>query len=362
MISIEGIMKYLFIAALAVLSISAQAKDSVLSSYELESPDAATIASVAKYFNLDHQHDGAFEIVVPQEQAELLLAIAPRAKLVEADMAAANQKRLASFKNGLFAFDGARGYRTLVEVQNWMRSSSFKYPFAKVVQYGTSASGKPLLALRLNIGSAPKPALMITAATHGDELITTEVTMNLIDQLLAGYGSNERFTQMIDRHDLYFVPVLNVDGFSATRRFDGNADPNRSYPYPGAENATPTASIAGIIKLFETIKPVASLDFHAYGEMIMYPWAYTHDPIDSNTKAKLHSLTQTMAAQNHYAYGPISDVIYIAPGSSADYYYWKAGTAGIAIEMGQEKIPTPTEIPKYVNAIGESLWKFIEAF
>lgn len=355
-------MKQLFIAVLAVLSISAQAKDSILSSYELESPDAVTIQTVAQYFNLDHHHGNGFEVVIPQEQAALLLAIAPRAKLLEADMESANQKRLATFQNGLFAFDGARGYRTFVEVQNWMRAAAFKYPFAKVVQYGTSASGKPLLALRLNTSSEPRPALMITAATHGDELITTEVTLNLIDQLLAGYGNNDRFTQMIDRHDLYFVPVLNVDGFSATRRFDGNADPNRSYPYPGHENATPTASIAGIIHLFEMIKPAASLDFHAYGGMIMYPWAYTHDPIVANDKAKLHALTQNMAATNGYAYGPISDVIYVAPGSSADYYYWKAGTAGVAIEMGQEKIPSPSEIPAYVKALEESTWKFIEAF
>lgn len=359
------IMKNLLIACALLLSLTAQAEDSILSSYELENPDANTLATVSQYFTIDHQHGRsgtqAYEVMVPAEQANLLLAIAPRARLLEADTAAANQRRLRSFPvQGIL--DGARGYRTLVEVQSWMRAAAFKYPFAKVVEYGKSASGKSLLALRLNTSSEARPALMITAATHGDELITTEVLMSLIDKLLAGYGNDARISAMIDRHDLYFVPVLNVDGFAATRRYDGNADPNRSYPWPGQENAQPTASIAGIIKLFETIKPVGSIDFHAYGEMIMYPWAYTHDPIASNDKTRFHALTQAMASTNGYAYGPIADVIYVAQGSSADYYYWKNGTAGITIEMGQSKIPNPSEIPSYVKALEESTWKFIEAF
>lgn len=357
-------MKKLILAILLVFSTHVQAADSILSAYELENPNAETLAIVSQYFQLDHRHGKThgYEIVLPVEQAPLLLLLAPQAKLIEADTEAANQARLASFQNGIFSFDGARGYRTLVEVQNWMRTAAFKYPFAKVITYGTSAGGRPLQALRLNTSRESRPALLITAATHGDELITTEVLLYLVDQLLAGYGDNDRFTQMIDRHDIYFVPVVNVDGFLATRRHDGNYDPNRSYPYPGFENATPTPSIAGIIKLFESTKPVASIDFHAYGGMIMYPWAYTHDSIASNDKARLHTLTQTMAASNGYAYGPIADVIYVAKGSSADYYYWKNGTAGIAIEMGQEKIPNPSEIPNYVNALAESTWKFIEAF
>lgn len=364
MIEAEGNMKNFVFAILLALTTQAQAADSVLSSYALENPDAETLAIVSQYFAVDHRHgrEHGFEIVIPQEQATFLLALAPNAVLLQADTAATNQERLRLFHGMQNILDGARGYRTLVEVQNWMRSVAFKYPFAKVINYGTSAGGKPLQALRLSTSQERHPALMITAATHGDELITTEVLLSLVDQLLAGYGNNERFTQMIDRHDLYFVPVLNVDGFAATRRFDGNYDPNRSYPYPGFENATPTPSISGIIKLFETIKPVGSIDLHAYGEMIMYPWAYTSDPIASDDKGRLHSLTQSMAASNGYAFGPIAEVIYVAKGSSADYYYWKNRTAGIAIELGQDKIPSPTEIPKYTAAIAESTWKFIEAF
>ncbi|MGZ3695675.1 MAG: M14 family metallopeptidase [Bdellovibrionota bacterium] len=351
-------MKFLL---LALLSLTAHAQDPVLSSYELASPDTATLAAVAKYFDVDHARGNNLEIIVPQNQASLLLAIAPRAKLIEADTAAANQAKLRTFRKNNFLLT-QNGYHSYDQVQAWMHSIPQQYPFASVVDYGISPKGRVFSALRLNNGNSPKPVLLITAATHGDELITTEVTMALVNQMLAAYGKDTRFTQMIDRHDIYIVPTLNADGFTATARYDGNADPNRSYPWPGNPTAKPTPSIAAIIKLFEAIHPVASLDFHAYGGMIMYPWAYTHDAIDSTNKARLESLTTSMAAENHYAHGPISDVIYIAQGSSADYYFWKAGTNGIAIEMGDDKIPDPSEFPAYINAIGNSTWKFVEAF
>jgi hypothetical protein len=203
---------------------------------------------------------------------------------------------------------------------------------------------------------------MLTAATHGDELITTEVLIRLVDKLVAGYGNDKRFTQIIDNHDLYFVPVLNVDGFIATRRFDGNIDPNRSYPYPGHEKVVPTPSIAGIIKLYETIKPLGSIDFHAYGELIMYPWAYTDVPVKDPYLIKFDTLTASMSQTNQYTYGPISEVIYVAPGSSADYYFWKSSSISLGIEIGQSKIPDPAKFPIYVKSQEESTWRFIEAF
>jgi hypothetical protein len=356
-------MKRLLLGAAFLLSLSAHAKDQVISSYELANPDSATVEAVAKYFDVDHERGTSLEILVPQEQSSLLLAIAPRAKLIEADTAAANQAKLRGFRaiaaNSLLA---QSGYHSIDQVQAWMQAVVAKYPFASVVEYGLSAKGKTFSALRLNVGSGTKPVLMITAATHGDELITTEVTMQLVDQMLAGYGGDARFTQMIDRHDIYIVPVLNIDGFMGTNRYDGPADPNRSYPWPGNEKAKPTPSIAAIIRLFEQIHPVASIDFHAYGGMIMYPWAYTHDPVDAANKAKLQALTTNMASQNGYKHGPIADVIYVAQGSSADYYFWKQGTNGIAIEMGDDKIPDPSEFPAYVTSQMESTWKFIEAF
>ncbi len=340
---------------------STYAAEEALASYALTAPSTTTLKALAPHFGLEHRRGNVFELIVAQSQVPLLLSLAPDARLVESDTGAAAKSRLLLFSmRSLFT---AASYHSFDEVQRWMHGVETSHPdLAKVINYGMSGAGRPLLALHVNKGTAVKPVLMITAATHGDELITTEILMSLIDQLIAGDGVDMRLTAMLDKHDLYFVPVLNPDGFTATRRFDGNADPNRSYPWPDHENAVPTPSIAGIMHLYDMIHPAGSLDYHAYGGMIMFPWAYTYSPIPQSFATPFDALTTSMAATNSYAHGPISDVIYIAPGSSADYYFWKSNCVSFAIEVGQEKIPDPSEIPTYVHDQTESLWRFIEAF
>ena len=359
-------MGIFFVLLGSLLSFAGDFKPQVLSSYMVSAPSAEMLKSLSSLFEIENHRGTDFEVVVPAEQSNLLLALAPHARLVEADMAAATRAKLASYRaNRIFTMD-TNQYHDFNSVQSWMNSIVTAMPKnAQVIEYGKSRAGRPLLALTLTediTRVTGRPQLMITAATHGDELITTEVLLAFVDQIVAGYNKDERFTAMINKHDLYFIPVVNPDGYTSTERYDYNQDPNRSYPYPGHENVTPSASIAGIINFFNGHKIAGSIDFHAYGQMIMYPWAYTHSPIDSAIAQKFNQLTGGMAAQNHYAYGPISDVIYLAPGSSADYYFWKKGTTGIAIEMGDNKVPDPSEIPSYVSALAESTWKFIESF
>jgi hypothetical protein len=96
--------------------------------------------------------------------------------------------------------------------------------------------------------------------------------------------------------------------------------------------------------------------------MVMYPWAYTYSSVDEKDSQIFHPLTQSMAATNSYAYGPISKVIYVAKGSSADYYYWKKKTIALAVEVGNSKAPHPSQIPAYTEEQAEAMWRFIEAF
>jgi Zinc carboxypeptidase len=341
---------------------SATAAEHTESSFVLHSPSAETLDAVSRLFGLEHRQGNDFEVLIPAPQADLLRLVAPQAELREADVSAAIRSRLHSFA-GRLNKDGAR-YHSFAEVQSWMQQIVQNHPTqAQLLQYGKSQQGQPLLALHLNDGNkGAKPTLMITAATHGDELITVEVLMALVDQLLAGQGSDARLSAILAKHDLYFIPVVNPDGFTNQDRMDNGVDPNRSYPYPGHEDAQPTASIAGVMQFANSLKLAGSIDFHAYGELIMYPWAYTHDPIDAAHGTAFHNLTGQMAATNHYTFGPIADVIYVAPGSSADYYFWKQGSTSLGIEIGTDKVPDPSEFATYVTSQAESTWRFIESF
>lgn len=348
-------LRFLF----SLLLLPALAQAGSLSDYLIPSPDSESLVVLSQLFEVGHRDRDGFHIIVPEEQTDLFRLLAPRAILVDRDISATVRSKLARYRNESLL---AERYHSFDEVQAWMKSVESAHPaFVKQIPYGLSQGSRPLVALQVGLDEN-KPALMITAATHGDEVITTEVLMALVNQLVEGYGRDRRFTQMIDGHRLYFIPVVNVDGFIRTDRYETGRDPNRSYPYPGHEAQSPTPSIRAVINFFQARAIAGSIDFHAYGELIMYPWAYTHDPVPSATKSVFDRLTSHMAETNRYTYGPISDVIYVAPGSSADFYFWKKGSLSLGIEMGQDKAPDPSEFPAYVDSQAESTWRFIEAF
>lgn len=347
-----------------LLSFSAYAHESkILSSYFLSNPDAGTLATVSKYFDSEYRQGRSVLVIVSQEEVALLKAIAPDALLREANLKEADQKILKQWNQQKNHISTKYFYHSFSEVLAWMENKKNEFPqIASIIEYGLSQQKKPLRAIRINSSSTPRPALLFTAATHGDELITTEILIELVNRLLHGYGKDSRITKMIDEHDLYFVPVVNADGFSETDRYDNNRDPNRSYPFPNNPNNKPTTSIEAVIKLFVEKNIVGSIDFHAYGELIMYPWAYTHEPVEPAYAQAFHSLTGHMAQANNYTFGPISDVIYVAPGSSADFYFWQKKTLSLGIEIGHTKIPDPAEFPENFKSQEESTWRFIESF
>ncbi|RYZ97440.1 MAG: hypothetical protein EOP11_22020, partial [Proteobacteria bacterium] len=228
-----GVLMKLFLStlALAFAGLTASAAElparEPLSSYELKNPAEDTLQKVSRYFEIEGREGNTYRLLVPQAQAGLLHLLAPRAELKDLDTAATLRRRLATFQEGASVF--AQGYHDFSAVQVWLNAKAEAYPgLVSIVNYGFSAGKRPLRALRINSDDRrAKPALLITAATHGDELITTEVLMSLVDTLLEKNGQDPRFSRMIQDHDLYFIPVVNADGFAERDRYDYGQDPNR---------------------------------------------------------------------------------------------------------------------------------------
>lgn len=374
-------------AAIVAISFSATAAFAnvdtakVLSKHRVYAPDSKTLKSLAEKFEITNREGSAYDVIVPQDSAGVLKQVAPRSELVEADISAAVTKTLRTFQPmrpgkgfglpslGEFfpqrTLEQGPRYHSFDEVLQWMRGHMDRQPgMVSVEQYGTSGEGRPLFAMKVTGKGGDektKPLIMLTAATHGDELITVEVLMSLVDKLLEGYGSDQRATEILNRRVVWIVPVVNPDGFVSHNRYDGDADPNRSYPYPGRENARPTASIQALMDFFNARDFKGSIDFHAHGGLIMYPWGYTtQSPNPSGFS--FQNVAARMAATNGYRAGQISRILYTAPGSSADYWFWKKGTLSLGIELGRSKVPNPREFASYVTSQLESTWLFLENF
>lgn len=332
----------------------------VLSSWLWTPAHEAQLPAVADRFEIVHKHGTDFEVLVPAEKRKEFLNLAPEARLVEEDIHA-TLRAIEKMNPEYMA-----GYHTFDDVQAIMEEIARTRPdIAQLETYGTSQNGRPLMALKLSDNvdlDEDEPELLLTSATHGDELITVEVLLSLLQELLNGYGSDARLTNMVDSAELYFILALNPDGYASRQRYSNGVDPNRDYPWPEQPNKSPNACVKGVIDFFHSRQFSGSLDLHAYGKMIMYPWAWTSRSPDQADLQKFADLGRTMGQANRYEVGQISRIIYVAKGSSADYYYWKTGSLSYGIELSTSKVPPASSIPSVVNEAREMTWKFIEYF
>jgi len=331
-----------------------------ISSWSLISDNSKQMDAIAKKFEIVSRNGNQFEIYVLEPSIEEFKALAPTASLNTLDTDGDLQRSLFSLQ-GL-----SDGYRDFTAVNNTLIDLAKKYPqIVKLETIGTSTNGLTQYGLKIsdNVNeNEDEPELLMTAATHGDEIITTEVLLRFIEEMVEGYAQNPRLATLINNHELYFVPVVNPDGFTTRRRYSGNIDPNRDYPWPGHENKQSVKCIANMINLFNQHKFAGSIDFHAFGKLVMYPWAYTESSPPKNDELVFDNLGREMSAANSYTYGQISKVIYVAEGSSADFYYWKFHTMAYGVEMASSKAPSVEQIPSILNQVREMTYKFIEHF
>jgi len=331
----------------------------ILARFLITPKSAQAMDAIANQFEVTAKRGVQYEVLVPRQKIAAMTALTSQANELEADTTATINDYL---DNSLAANDS---YRNYAQVEAQLRDWATTYPdLVHLETYGQTAQGRPLYVLKLSddVGSDDESEknLVLTAATHGDELITVETLLGLIKILIEGYGKDARLTKMATDHQLFFIPVVNPDGFVRRERYSNGVDPNREYPWPESPNRDPETSIAAIMEFFTTHRVAGSIDFHAYGELIMFPWGYTRaqaEHFDWYTR-----LVNSMAEHNHYTAGPIATTIYIAKGSSADYYHWKLGIKALAIEVATSKVPNPTKIPEIIQDNSESTWRFIESF
>ena len=329
--------------------------DPTLSQYFISPSSDEVMQQVASKFEVVHREADGFEIIVPARRADELFALVPDAELMIADISAEIRNLDESW---------AAGYNDLDSTYAYLQAVVAKYPeIAAIKTYGKSKEGRPLLVLKISDNvhlNEAEPEIMITSATHGNELITVEVVLGLIDNLTKYYGHNRRVNSAVDDHELFFIPVVNPDGYVRKSRYANGVDPNREYPWPEKPIRDSNECIASLIKFFGSRDIKGSLDFHSYGKMFMYPWAYSSD--DSADKAVYQRVAGKMAEAIGYRHGQISQILYPAPGSSADYYYWKNRTIALGIEIGERHVPNPSLIEKHVSEHLLTTLLFIEAF
>ncbi|MDQ2986568.1 MAG: hypothetical protein M3R13_07585 [Armatimonadota bacterium] len=264
-------------------------------------------------------------------------------------------------------------YLTLDEIMAQYEEWRAAYPsLIQREQIGTSHLGRPIWVYRLHNpnGVFPETGVFIHGAIHAREWISPPTCMYVFESMLKEALTSSAGWELITRYELSVVPVLNPDGYAHTwstfrmwrknRRDNGGGvygvDLNRNYSKgwggqgssgdPGSDtyrgpfafSEPEVACVRDYLNARTATVPFNFIiDYHSYGEYVLYPWSYTFNPAPD--AARLHAVgtqyNNAMIASGGHSYqvGQGSTTLYIAAGTSKDFYYDQYGADAFTVEL-----------------------------
>ncbi|GAB3957730.1 hypothetical protein GCM10027614_73770 [Micromonospora vulcania] len=246
---------------------------------------------------------------------------------------------------------------------------------AKLETIGRTQQGKPILAVKVtkNARTVPdgrRPAVLYGSAQHAREWITPEMTRRLMHHVLDNYGTDKAITRLLDRTELWFLPVANPDGYDYTftpdnrlwrknlRDNDGDGqitavdgvDLNRNYSYkwgydnegsspePNSEtyrgpapNSEPETK--ALDRLFQRVGFEFFVNYHSAAQLLLYGVGW-----QVSTPTPDDVIYQAMAGDDAHpavpGYDPdISAELYTTNGDTDSHASVRYGTLGFTPEM-----------------------------
>lgn len=181
-----------------------------------------------------------------------------------------------------------------------------------VFDIGKSIENRPIKAVRISKAEKSEeklPEVLFVGLHHAREWISSEVTLGILEFVAEYIDSNPFVSDILENSVLWFVPLLNPDGYlysweeSRMWRLNRRVHPdnsvgvdlNRNYDFPWVEvdfvhgegpfSEPETQAIKRLI-LNEFDEPfkegIVSLDglitFHSFGQIILYPPGSTEEP------------------------------------------------------------------------------------
>lgn len=235
---------------------------------------------------------------------------------------------------------------------------------ARLQAIGGSVEGRPIWALR--VGTPGQTPVLINGTQHAREWIAGAVATCVADRLVRDYDRDPQIRDFVDHTDLWIVPVVNPDGYQYTwaghrywrknrrggfgvdlnRNFavgwggDGSSGTRRSDIYRG-EYAFSEPESAALRDLALRERIAMHIDFHSYGQLLLYPWGYTATPAPD--RDRFAAVGDRMATamyiphETHYRLMP-SVQLYPAGGTMSDWLYGGAHAMSYTVELRPQKV------------------------
>ena len=276
-------------------------------------------------------------------------------------------------QTGISPSGGLNGaYHSTLELETDLRVLERDYPqLAKVVELGETLEKRKIYALKISDNVSleeNEPAVLFVGCHHAREWISVEVPFLFGKYLLENYAGNPEVQNLVNRSEVWIVPIVNPDGLEYTihvyrywrknRRFNADGsygvDINRNYAYqwgydnvgsspgPASDIYRGTAPFSepeadAVRRLFLSRNFRAMISFHSFAQDILYPWGYINAPTPK--EAELDAIARTMSGLiaavrgTVYAYGRAAGLLYTTNGDTVDWVFGVSGIHGFTIEL-----------------------------
>lgn len=252
-------------------------------------------------------------------------------------------------------------YKNPDEIEDFVKDIHARYPaITQLKVIGKTLEGQDILAIKIsdNVKLKEKePAILVNAMHHAREVMTPEITTDMIEYLVTNYGSNAEVTKWVNETEIWVIPMFNLDGnrkmwngnsmWRKNTRNDHGVDLNRNYPYgwnsckgssaeTGAQDYRGTAPASepetqAMMNLVATIKPVFNISYHSYSEIVIYP--YGCRPNRTPSEEAVEAIGAEIGKKIDYKPGTAWELLYNADGGDIDWMYTQHQVIPYVIEV-----------------------------
>lgn len=347
-------------------------------------------STMQKFFALDldvaefNHAQNAFEVIATQDDRAQLADLG-----VSYTTLNANLETFALSLRAQNYLDHFHDYaETLAELQ---LAEAFYPALAKLVDIGDSwektqgLADRDIWAIKIsdNVQEEENEAeALIIGNHHAREIITPEIVLDFMNYLLQNYGSESYVTHLVNHRQIWLIPTLNPDGLDYVhqqdlwwrknrRRNAGGSfgvDLNRNYEFKwGYDNIGSSSNgnsgtyrgtapfsepeTAALRDFVNAHRFRASLSYHSYGNLLIYPWGYI--PQHTPDHASFVALADSMVAYHGYHAGlGVETVGYSVNGEADDWFYGEQTTKNkifsMTPEVGNAFHPDTAEIAQLI--------------
>ncbi|MFI5252083.1 MAG: M14 family zinc carboxypeptidase [Bacteroidota bacterium] len=332
---------------------------------------------------------GAMEFIVNADNLQRLSNQSISYSIVVDDMVKMYQKNphRGPFNALGFGYGSMGGFYTYAEVVQQLDSMKRQFPNLISARESVAVTGEGRVLWSVKISSNPsindpsKPEVLYTGLHHAREPEGMMVLVYYMWWLLDNYGIDPEATYLVNTRQIWFMPVFNPDGYvynestapqgggmwrkNRRNNGDGNygVDLNRNYgnlamwdsPYGGSDpypytnsdvyrglNPFSEPETQGIASFLAVHNIKTCLNYHTFGNDIIYPWGYL--PYESPDSTALREYAFDITGYNRYVNGiDWQTVHYTTRGNSDDYMYGepsKPQTFAMTPEVGPEFWPS----------------------